>query len=128
MTGIRQYAQALGAVAQNELHGLAGVMRYRKRFDQDIAQGERPVAINDFESGICLAGACNGLRSGGCQCSPREAIGAGPCATDVVGMLVGDQDGVDFIGLDTQARQSPLGFPGPKPGVDQDPGAANFDQ
>ena len=46
----------------------------------------------------------------------------------MVGMLVGDKDGINLSGADTKSSQAPPGLPGSKPGVDEHASTTNFDQ
>jgi hypothetical protein len=49
-------------------------------------------------------------------------------ATDVIGMLMGYQDGIDISNRDAEPFKASRHFAGPESRVDQDTGSPGFDQ
>jgi hypothetical protein len=137
---IRQVAEIgadghFGAVgAEGESDGVGSVVRDRKRMDVDIANGEALAGLNGFDSTEALAegvgkDALEGVHGGLGDVERRlpEAEDLRE-AVAVVGVLVGDENGVEAINVALDGGEAGEGFTFSEAGVDEDAGAFCFEQ
>ena len=125
-----------GAVgAEGEADGIGSVVGNGKRVDVDIADGEVLTGLNRFDTFEALL---ESLRedavervNGGFGDEERRGF---PDAEDlwkagaVVGVLVGDENGVEMIDFTADSGETSQGFAFAKTGVDENAGALCFQQ
>ena len=107
----------------SETDRIAGVMRYRKRLDREVADGELVAGRKQSPSGKARQRAPDAF-GGGAIAIQRKIMGAAQDTQSggMIRVLVRQQDRVDILQSDPD-RFQPLGdLAGAEPGVDQEPG------
>ena len=125
--GVGQHAQLLGTIAEDKLCRLPRIVRDGIGVDFQVANAETCMAVEtphrDRSQLPCSrCGAVAGMEG------PAETIGTGRRSADMVGMFMGNQDGVDRVRLDTQALQAVRHFTRTETTIDQHPRSAGFDK
>ena len=122
---IGQHAQSPRAIGDDELHGLARVMRHRERMDLERADGEHVMAV-ETEHMVHL-GEVSGDGHQRAECRPHRNAMTGRESghtADVIGMLVGDENRRQRIGHEAKTRKPHRRVANAKAAVDHDAGAA----
>ncbi len=124
-----------GAVgAEGEAYGVGGVVRDGEGMDVDVADGEALASLDGFDTAEALA---EGVGEDALQGFHRwlgDIEGRLPEAEDlrkavaVVGVLVGDEDGVETVDIAPNSSQAGEGFAFSKAGVNEDAGGFGFEQ
>jgi hypothetical protein len=117
---------ALGA--QGEADGVDGVVGDGKAIDVDVAYAEAGAGLEELEFGLELAPGDGGGGEAAAVDRDAEFFRDGGEAGDVVGMLVGDQDGGEGFGIDVDGGQALEGFLTAETSVDEDAGPPGGDQ
>lgn len=128
MTRVGQHAQSPGAIGKDKLHRFAGIVRNRKWMHADIADRQRLMAVDSRGAYIGPVIAARGQRTVCQQHGPVEATRTGEYATDVIGVFVRDQYGVDIVSRQTQSLQPARHFARTKSRIDQHASTSCFDQ
>ena len=115
-------AEAFGAEA--EADGVGGVVGDGERGDGDVADGEGLAGLEGFEvRGEVAPGDAGRGEAGQVDGDAKEA-GEGDEAADVVGVFVGDEDGVEGGGVFADGGEAVEDFAAAQAGVDEQAGAA----
>jgi hypothetical protein len=137
---IRQVAEIgadgdLGAVgAEGESDGVGGVVRDGKRVHVDVADGETLAGLNGLYSAETLAEGVRQNALEGFQGGLGDVERGFPEAEDlgeavaVVGVFVGDEDGVETVDIAPDGGEAGESFALSKAGVNEDAGAFGFEQ
>lgn len=118
--------EALGA--EGETDGVGGVVGDGEAIDVDVADGETGAGLEEFEDGLEFAPRDGGRGEAAAVDGDPEFLGDGGEAGDVVGMLVGDEDGGEGFGVDVDGGEALEGFLAAEAGVDEDAGAVGRDE
>jgi len=124
-----------GAVgAEGEADGVGSVVRDGEGVDVDIADGEALAGLDGFDAAEALA---EGMGQGTLEGFHRglgNIEGRFPEAEDlreavaVVGVLVGDEDGVETVDITPNRSEAGKGFALSKAGVNENAGGFGFEQ
>ena len=125
----------LGAVgAEGEADGVGGVVRDSERVDIYIANGEALACLDGFDATEALAEGVGKDALQGFHRGLGDVEGRFPEAEDlweavaVVGVLVGDEDGVKTVDIAPDGGEAGEGFALSKAGVNEDAGGFSFEQ
>ncbi len=128
MSGIRKHTKANGTIAQHKLDRFPRIVRHRVGLHGEIAKVEGLVAIEqsntDFGSTVPRCGTGSDCH----QDLPIETTATRIGATNVVGMLVGNQDGMNIGDPDAEPFKPSFGFARSESCVDQDTGTTGLNQ
>jgi hypothetical protein len=113
---------------ERESDGVGGIVRDGEAIDFDIADSEARSGLEEREARDEFAPGDGGRGQERAVDRDVELAGDGGDAGDVIGVLVGDEDGVDGFGIDIDGGETLEGFLAAQSGVDQDSGAAGGDQ
>jgi hypothetical protein len=128
VTGIGQHPKPPCAIAKDELHWFTGIVRNRKRMHTNIADRERLMTVDDRDPRV---GAAIATRSQGAvrqQDGPIETPRTRKNSSNVIGVFVRNQHGINVGGSQAQPSQPARHLAGTKAGIDQQTGTAGFDQ
>ena len=114
--------------AEGKSHGIGGVMRDGETGDVDIADGEARAGLEHFERRHVFAPGNGG--GGQARKYTRECavFGRWPEAGDVVGVLVGDENRGERLGVDARGVETLEGFFAGEARVDEETGPLRGDQ
>ena len=101
--------------AKRKAHGIDRIMRYRERHDRHVPNLKRaarlkscqPLQVDPITCAIARVAAIRVMRSCGHVHGNLQLLGEHVQTAYVVGMFVGDQDGVDQPGILAASRQAP---------------------
>ena len=125
----------LGAVgAESESNGVGGVVRDGERVDVDVADPETLASLDGLYAAEALAESVRQNALEGFQGGLGDIERGFPEAEDlrepvaVVGVFVGDEDGVETVDIAPDGGEAGEGFAFSKAGVNEDAGAFGFEQ
>ena len=124
---VSQYAQGLVLPGQPELAGLRRIVGYCHRPDLHSADTECVLAVEAVQAvtAITAAGAGGAVAK---VDGDTELAGQGRHPGAVIGMFMGDQNGIQLAGLHSQPLQPARGFTQGKAAVDHQQGVTGPDQ
>lgn len=126
---IGRHAEAAPAIGKNELDGFGRVVGNGKGMDFEIADGERLVAVDEFElRQFAAPGQCRGERAVRDPDGKLVAGGETDDAADVVAVLVGDDDAGEGFRLAAEAGQPEARFARAEAAIEQEPRRTGFDE
>ena len=105
-----------------------GVVGDGEAVDFDVADGEGCASLEAFDDGVAGAPVESGGGAFGEVDGLFEGAGDGDEAEDVVGVLVGDDDGVEFGDVLADGCEAGGGFLAGESGVDEDAGGIGADE
>ena len=118
--------EALGA--EGEAHGVGCIVGDGEAIDADVADDEAGAGLEEFEDGLEFSPGDGRGGEAAAVDGDAEFLGDGGEAGDVVGMLVGDEDGGERFGVDVDGGEAFEGFLAGEAGVDEDAGAVCGDE
>jgi hypothetical protein len=120
--------------AEGEADGVGGVVRDSERVDVDVADGEALAGLDGFYAAEAFAEGVGQDALEGIHCGLGDIEGRFPEAEDLreavamVGVLVGDEDGVETVDIAPNGSEAGEGFAFSKAGVNEDAGGFGFEQ
>ena len=124
-----------GAVgAESEANGVGSVMRNRESVNVDVADGEALAGLDGFDPAEALAKGVGQDTLEGVHGGLRNVERGFPEAEDlreavaVVGVLVGDEDGVETVDITPDGGKAGESFALSEAGVNEDAGGFRFEQ
>lgn len=124
--------RAVGAKSESDRVGR--IVRNREGMNIDVTDGKTLASLNGFDAAQALAEGFgqDALKLG--HCGPGHIQGCFPDtenlgeAVAMVGVFVGDQDGVEVADLSSDRGKPREGFAFSEPGINEDAGAFGFEQ
>ncbi len=114
--------------AERKADGVGGVVGDGEAVDVDIADAKAGAGLEEFEDGLEFTPGDGGGGEAAAIDGDAKFLRDGGEAADVVGMLVGNNDGRERFGGDVDGGEALEGFFAAQAGVDEDAGAFGSDQ
>ena len=128
MSRVGEHAEPPHAIGKHKLHRFTRIVRDGKRLDTNIANRERFVAVDDRYFDLVAHLARCSQRTVSKHYGPTETPRTGKHATDVIGMLMRNQHGIDLVRCDADPFQPSRYFARTESRIDQQAGSAGLDQ